>query len=292
MAAAPNATAFPPRLVWTFWHEGLASAPPLVRACIDSWRRANPGWEVRVLDSSSLADHPDFAGALDVTRPDLDITKISNLLRLYLLSVFGGVWVDATVYCTRSLDEWLGPYARTGFFAFKDPGPDRRISSWFLAAEPAHPLVREWRRRFAGHFERQRFRLQPTAVGRFVVRQLTPVLGRNARRTQLWLHPRVQRLLQVYPYFLLHYTFNQIVRSDRSHAELWEATPTFAAVIPHRLLHLARRTDGLPPALVHIRSGDAPMYKLSWRVDAHRDYWNAVLQALDVAHSPSVQTDP
>ncbi len=204
------------------------------------------------------------------------------------------MWVDATVYCTRPLDDWIGDYLATGFLAFKDPGPDRRVSSWFLVAEQGHELVCEWRRRFAGHFERHRFRLQPTALGRFVVRQLTPVLGQNTRRTGLWLLPWVQRLLQVYPYFLLHYTFNEIVRPGTRLAELWEATPTFRAVIPHRILHLARRPDGLGPALVHIRSGVAPMYKLSWRVDTERGYWSAVLHALqtiDMPPTPSPRTD-
>ena len=208
----PTSSVSMPRRIWTFWDAGLEAAPPLARACVGSWRRANPGWTLVALDRTSLTDYRDFANGIDLTRRDLDVQKISNLLRLYLLTRFGGVWVDATVFCTQPLDAWLDRYIGNGFFAFKDPGTDRRLSSWFLASVPDHPLVEEWRRRFAGHFLRHRFRLQPTAAGRFVVRQLTPFLARSTRRTRLWLLHSVQSLLQVYPYFLLHYTFNHIVR--------------------------------------------------------------------------------
>ena len=42
----------------------------------------------------------------------------SDLLRLYLLNKYGGVWVDSTNLCRRPLDDWLPSAARQGFFAF------------------------------------------------------------------------------------------------------------------------------------------------------------------------------
>ena len=42
----------------------------------------------------------------------------SDILRLYLLKKYGGVWVDATNLCRRPLDAWLPSAACEGFFAF------------------------------------------------------------------------------------------------------------------------------------------------------------------------------
>jgi mannosyltransferase OCH1-like enzyme len=46
---------------------------------------------------------------------------VAALARLCLLRTHGGVWVDATVFCRRPLDEWLPEHAASGFFAFANP---------------------------------------------------------------------------------------------------------------------------------------------------------------------------
>jgi mannosyltransferase OCH1-like enzyme len=33
-----------PRVVWMLWWQGWEVAPPLVRACRDSWQRHHPEW--------------------------------------------------------------------------------------------------------------------------------------------------------------------------------------------------------------------------------------------------------
>ena len=62
----------------------------------------------------------------------------------------GGVWVDASVVPVKPLSQWLGDaLTEAGFFAFERPGPDRPISSWFLAATPRNLIFREWWKRSA-----------------------------------------------------------------------------------------------------------------------------------------------
>ena len=52
-----------PKIIWSYWHSGEADAPETAARCFDSWRRLNPGWELRVLDETSHAEH---AGMSDV----------------------------------------------------------------------------------------------------------------------------------------------------------------------------------------------------------------------------------
>lgn len=42
-----------PKIIWLFWSQGIASAPPLVATCVESWREKNPDWGIRLLDESS-----------------------------------------------------------------------------------------------------------------------------------------------------------------------------------------------------------------------------------------------
>ena len=69
------------KTIWMIWYQGLDSAPPLVRLCIDSWCRSNPDWKVIVLDRKSLRD---WINSKEVSndRSDLTVQKISNLARL------------------------------------------------------------------------------------------------------------------------------------------------------------------------------------------------------------------
>jgi hypothetical protein len=131
-----------PRLLWSYWKQGEDAAPDLVKHCIDSWRILNPGWDVRILDPTSV---PHFT-PMDGVPESMRVQHYADVLRLRLLDEYGGVWVDATTRCAKPLDHWLPPLMQSGFFAFSRPGPDREIASWFLASEPGGTLIRAWRR--------------------------------------------------------------------------------------------------------------------------------------------------
>lgn len=117
------------------WHQGFAEAPQIVRTALESWRRVNPDWRVVALDRDSLSDWVDLKSVIDLDRSDLTVQKFSAITRLCLLRRYGGVWTDATVCCLRPLDAWLPEHYGAGFFAFRNPGPDRLASNWLIAAE-------------------------------------------------------------------------------------------------------------------------------------------------------------
>ena len=50
-----NVTASLPKVLWLLWLQGWSEAPPVARACLTSWRRLNPGWEVRAIDGAGFA---------------------------------------------------------------------------------------------------------------------------------------------------------------------------------------------------------------------------------------------
>jgi hypothetical protein len=111
-----------------------------------------------------------------------------------LLARYGGVWADSTTYCLQPLDAWLPGATTSGFFAFAKPGPDRMISSWFLAAAQGNALVEQW-----------------------------------AVRTRAYWDGRVERD----HYFWFHYLFAACYASDAAFRAVWDATPEILARDPH-----------------------------------------------------------
>ncbi len=283
------------RTIWTLWHQGFAEAPPLVQACLESWRRFNPGWRVVALDRHSLPEYFDIAEVIDPTRRDLDLTKISNLTRLCLLRRHGGVWADATVFCLRPLDDWLDAAYAAGFFAFRNPAKDRMLATWLIASEPDNPLLVALQAAFVDFVNQRHFANQDTAFGRYVVKRLTPVLNQNVRRTRVWLNPLVQRLLRAYPYFFFHYLFNKLILTDPELRDLWERVGAIEARPLHSLQNYARQPDRLADALAALERSDWQVQKLNWRSDLTTPYWSAVMRHLtarlpreDLSHSPQL----
>ena len=268
------------RTIWTLWHQGFADAPPLVQACLESWRRFNPGWRIIALDRHSLPEYYDIAEVIDPARRDLDVIKISNLTRLCLLRRYGGLWTDATVFCLRPLDDWLDGAYDAGFFAFRNPAKDRMLATWLIASEPDNPLLVALHAAFLDFVNRRPFSNQNTAFGRYVVARLTPVLRKDVRRTTLWLNPLVQSVLRAYPYFFFHYLFNRLILTRPDLRALWERVGPIEARPLHTLQNYARQPDRLADALSELEHSDWPVQKLNWRSDLATPYWSAVMRHL------------
>lgn len=238
-AIQPSAENFP-RIIWMYWHDGEDAAPGLVRYCISTWRRHNPDWDVRVLDSSNASDYVD----IDYVPAGTRLQLVADALRLELLDRYGGVWADVTCLCTGPLADWLMNRLGEGFFAFARPGPDRPLGNWFLASLPGSPLVASW-----------------LEVSRLYWRNgfQSNHIGETGRRDQ----------------FIYHYLFEWMINSRRQLHSQWLSVPTLPAGPPHRLQMEIKRHSVFPswrPPVASLipdilSSPDVRVHKLDWRLD-------------------------
>lgn len=225
-SAAADGSLPMPRVIWQLWLQGWEAAPRLVRACAETWRRRNPGWSLRCLDSRSLATVLPPEALAVVAGKSLEPEAFSDVVRLALLSRYGGVWVDATVYCLRPLDAWLPGRMASGFFAFERPTPDRLLSSWFLAAATGSGIVQRW------HDAAQEY-----------------WAGRAERDHYFWVH----RL------------FAACHDAELGFRTAWEATPALPADAPHRFYPYETRLAE-PPTMadrIFLAAPDSPVLKLT-----------------------------
>jgi hypothetical protein len=268
------------KIIWIYWHQGWDEAPDLVKQCKTSWVQFNPDYEIRVLDQNSLFNYVDFPTGIDIRRKDLDIQKVSALIRSALLAKYGGVWTDATVVCTQPLSEWLEAYYASRFFAFRAPAADRLISNWFIAAEAESLILQRFHKNFSDFYANNYFSNQGTALGDKLLAHFNPYWTLDFRTTPNWDTWFVRKILRVYPRFMHHYIFNKLILTDPECAELWNKVKPFSAEPPHRLQNFETLPNGIEEARKEIDSGLIPMYKLNWRVDSSTPYWTAVLQHL------------
>lgn len=129
------------RIFWQYWHQGVNSTTSkIVVECRRSVEKYSGNYEVILLTSKTVWDYielPHFVFE-KLGKDKFNLAKLSNLIRLNLLSAYGGVWLDATLYLTAPIDNRL---LNLDFFAFqrsKTPPPDARIFQKF------DPLYFSW----------------------------------------------------------------------------------------------------------------------------------------------------
>ena len=140
-AVNPTATeaTYTPKIIWTCWWQGEDNLPPVVKHSIQSIRRHCPDYELRIITADNMQNYielPDYIMQKHkkgyITR-----TQLSDLLRIALLSKYGGLWLDATVFLTAPLPPAI---LDAPFFAFHC----RELyqgQSWFLKAAAQDAVI-------------------------------------------------------------------------------------------------------------------------------------------------------
>jgi hypothetical protein len=180
-SAAPACTPAPApageRCIFTYWHVTPASPhlPEVTLRCIESMRVHNPGWRTVVVTPANLRDwlsEDDWPEGCtfelatrevgDIRRKNTtpvkvdgctsgsffeSVQKLSNWVRMTLLYKYGGVWLDASIFCTAPVETWVSPHGKLTLFNQRlNPNV---LENWALAAPPHHWLVGEWRAEMA-----------------------------------------------------------------------------------------------------------------------------------------------
>jgi hypothetical protein len=141
-----------PKIIWTYWVE--EDLPELVQKCVDSWKKYNPDYDIRILNQNSVKKWV----------PDLDLKGLkmndgpareSDFVRLSVLPIYGGIWADASIKMNRSMDyirdiqkerqcEVVGYYLDS--FTSRPEYPV--IESWFFGCIPGSSFMYNWRNEF------------------------------------------------------------------------------------------------------------------------------------------------
>ncbi len=279
-----------PRLIWMLWWQDIEHAPEVVRVCIRSWQHHNPNWKLVLLNQQNVFDYVNAEDMPDLSREDISIQKMANLIRINLLKQHGGVWADATSFCARPLDDWLNEAAPSGFFAFANPGRDRKLSNWFLASSKQHPLISSFCAAHQEYWQRNRFDRQNTLFGKLASASSSRIVSALPFLGDFWFSDFCTRYVRVYPYFVFHYHFALLLRREADFAQQWAAVPKLSARDAHKVLKFGVYSRLTKEAMRLIDDVCSPVHKLSWKAPKERgdgmtilDYLAATLSTEGIA---------
>lgn len=151
-----------PKKIWTYWEGDL---PVLVQKCIESWLKYNPDYEIIILNKKNIGQYlsDELCRASGIREDKLDIFKLkhasessqrfSDYVRLYILPIYGGFWMDASIICQTGL-QWVhqknirSGYEFIGYYREGFSSVTPIVESWFFACIPKSNFVKDWRDEF------------------------------------------------------------------------------------------------------------------------------------------------
>jgi len=129
-----------PNVIWTFWD---GDEPELVKKCIGSWKKHNPGYKIIVLNKTNLKEY--LSDDIDTIPHTEDfIQRYADFVRVNAVKKYGGIWMDASIICQQPLT-WVHDiqnrrgadficYYREGFTTEKFVTTAPITENWFFAS--------------------------------------------------------------------------------------------------------------------------------------------------------------
>eukprot|EP00977_Amphora_coffeiformis_P001262 scaffold261_cov170-Amphora_coffeaeformis.AAC.10 len=138
--------------IWAFW-EG--DPPDLILRCIETVRSNNKSRPIVIVSKATLplfldeSDYLTFDGQPGGPDSFSAVQYLADWVRIVLLEKYGGIWFDASVICTSTVESWISddPNKITMFPMHANPNIH---GNWTMASpKPNHPLLKAWRSEFA-----------------------------------------------------------------------------------------------------------------------------------------------
>ncbi|TXJ77692.1 capsular biosynthesis protein [Ligilactobacillus salivarius] len=126
-------------IIWVCWFQGEEEAPEIVKLCINSLKNNIKNRKVVVLNEKNYKNYIKFPEYIEdkVKKGYITKTHLSDLLRIELLTRYGGTWVDSTVLYTGSGQDEEVLESKLFMYQILKPGLDGhtlRISSWLMSS--------------------------------------------------------------------------------------------------------------------------------------------------------------
>lgn len=96
------------KYIWICWFQGEKDMPDIVKICIDSIKKNVPN-DVKVILITAENIYDYISVPLHIQKKvytgKITLTHFSDMVRFELLSRYGGLWLDATIYVSESIPE-------------------------------------------------------------------------------------------------------------------------------------------------------------------------------------------
>ena len=187
--------------IWIYWKQGFDNAPEIVKRCVESINKFKGNHDIVYLTMANIKEYVKLPDYIE-TKHDKGIISeahYSDMVRLQLLIMYGGIWMDATCYNTDRLPKKVD---EAPFFMFSSANwwpsiyNPSKCSNWYIKSHSSNGLLIKVRNFLFEHWSK---RNKP-------------------------LH-----------YYVFHYALSALVDTDADCRRIWNAVPFISNIQPHAL---------------------------------------------------------
>ena len=227
--------------IWICWFQGIEKAPELVKACYNSVVKNYNDKQIIVLTEENYKQYVDIPEYIlkKWEKGYITFAHFSDILRIELLSKYGGLWLDSTIFTTKKSDLVFNDNIE--LFVFKQVDLDRKnplsivASSWLMYSNKNNNII---------------------------------------NLTKKLLHEYWKNYNHIINYNLIHLFFTL---STEVYKDEWNKVPTFNNISPH-ILQFELNDDFEEVRFNQIR-GMSDFHKLNWRIKSENknSYYNYIV---------------
>ena len=216
--------------IWICWFQGIENAPELVKACYNSVVKNYNDKEIIVLTEENYKQYVDIPEYIlkKWEKGYITFAHFSDILRIELLSKYGGLWLDSTIFTTKRSE--LVFNENIELFVYKQVDLDRKnplsivASSWLMYSNKNNNII---------------------------------------NLTKKLLHEYWKNYNHIINYNLIHLFFTL---STEVYKDEWNKVPTFNNISPH-ILQFELCEEFNDKRLEQIKNM-SDFHKLNWRIES------------------------
>ena len=93
--------------IWSMWWQGTDNLPEVVKMCFREIQKHRGSHPFTIITEDNYGDYISLPEYITdgLNNGTISRTHFSDIVRMYLLSRYGGMWIDATVLVTRDIPE-------------------------------------------------------------------------------------------------------------------------------------------------------------------------------------------
>ena len=146
--------------IWQYWDNSFENAPDIVKACMKSVEKFKGDRERIVLNDNNIKEYvtiPDYIYKLK-EKGIISKAHFADILRTYLLYEHGGCWIDATVYLTSPLPDYIQWSELFVFQNNEEDDPDNlRMTNYFMSSKGNSVIIAKMKKFLENYWSRNYF---------------------------------------------------------------------------------------------------------------------------------------
>ncbi len=224
--------------IWVCWLQGESKMPPIPKICLESIRKQANGREVHLLTSENFSDFVKIdENVINLYKSGrIKNCHFADILRISILSQLGGLWMDATLFCTSEISQkfFSSPFYTIRTAPFGSFVSQCRWAVFCLSATPGNKLFSLLERLFADYLSHESL-----FVDYFMFDQFIDILYK--------LDPEVKDMIDSVPLSNAHIFELSRILTDKYDPEKWDSITSDTSIFKlNWKAHPAERLESAP----------------------------------------------